>query len=128
MEKKSRLVNKVIVGALFSILIIVLATLQIMSTRIAIIVLVNMVVIIFTMGLISKVSPKPDERTRRLDERATSWSYSFTLCLLCVLVIVDNYTSITLSKNSFAFILLLFMIYSNLIIRFFFRKRGDVLD
>ena len=128
MENKSNLLVTIIIGVLFSILILVLAALQIMSTKIAIIVLVNMVIIFVTMGLLSKVRPKPDERTKRLYERATSWSYTFTFCLLCVLVILDNYTSITLSKNSFAGILLIFMIYSNLIIRFFFRKRGDISD
>jgi len=125
---KSNLMFTIIIGVLFSIVIIVFATLQIISTKIAIIVLVNMVIIFVTMGLLSKVRPKPDERTKRLDKRATSWSYTFTFCLLCVLIILDNYTSITLSKNSFAGILLFFMIYSNLIIRFFFRKRSDVSD
>ena len=128
MKNKTNLLITIIIGILFSILILVLAALQIMSTTIAIIVLINMVIISVTMGLLSKVRPKPDERTKRLDERATSWSYTFTLYLLCVLVILDNYTSITLSKNSFAGILLFFMIYSNLIIRFFFRKRSDVSD
>lgn len=128
MEKKSNLMTKIVIGVLFSILIIVLAALQVMSTTIAVIIIINMVIIFVTTGLISKVKPKPDERTKRLDERATSWSYTFTLYLLCVLILLDNYTPIKLSKNSFAGILLFFMIYSNLIIRFFFRKRGDVLN
>lgn len=128
MGKKSNLTITIVIGALFSVLIILLATLQVMSTKIAFIVLINMVVIFVTMGLLSKVRPSRDERIKRLDERATSWSYNFTLCLLCVLAILDNYTSIILSKNSFALILLFSMIYSNLIIRFFMRKRGDVLD
>ena len=99
-----------------------------MNTTVAVIIIINMVIILVTMGLISKVSPKPDERTKRLDERATCWSYTFTFYLLCVLIILDNYTPITVSKNNFAMILLFFMIYSNLTIRFFFRKRGDVLN
>jgi len=68
---KSNLMFTIIIGVLFSIVIIVFATLQIISTKIAIIVLVNMVIIFVTMGLLSKVRPKPDERTKRLDKRAT---------------------------------------------------------
>lgn len=128
MKKKSNLFVIITISVLFSILIIALAALGIMDIKFAVVVLINMVAVYLAVYFLSKVRPKPDERTRRLDERATSWSYKFTLCLLCALIILDNYTSITLSKNSFAGILFFFMIYSNVIIKFFFRKRSDVLD
>ena len=128
MEKKLNPKGMFIVGILFSIVIIVLAYLQIMKTIVAIIIIFNMVAGFATYSLLSKVRPAPDERTKRLDERATSWSYLSSLCLLCVLILLENYTSVALSTNTFAFILLFFMVYSSVILKFIFRKRGDVSD
>ena len=128
MEKKLNPKGMFIIGILFSIVIIVLAYLQIMKTIVAIIIIFNMVAGFATYSLLSKVRPAPDERTKRLDERATSWSYLSSLCLLCVLILLENYTSVALSTNTFAFILLFFMVYSSIILKFIFRKRGDVSD
>jgi len=126
MGKKFSPKGMFIVGILFSIVIIILAYLQIMNTTVAIIILFNMVAIFAAYSLLSKVRPAPDERTKRLDEQATSWSYASTVYLLCVLILLVNYTPVALSTNSFALILLFFMIYSNVILKCFFRKRGDV--
>lgn len=128
MEKKLKSKGMFIAGILFSIVIIALAYLQIVNTAVAVIILFNMVTIFVAYSLLSKVRPAPDERNKRLDERATCYAYSSTVFLLFVLILLLNYTPVTFSANTFAFILLFFMIYSSVILKYFYRKRGDISD
>ena len=128
MKNKDNLWVKIIVGVLFSIVIIMLAAFNVIDMMVALIILINMVLGFTIVSFLLKRRPKPDERTRRLDYRATSWSYLLTLTFVSVYILLDNWGIFTLSSIQLAGFLLYFMIFSNLIIKFIFRKRSDVSD
>ena len=127
MKNKSNLLTKIIIGGLFSIVILVLAALHVMDIKIAFLVLIIMLLGFITMGFFERRF-KPDERIRRLDYRAISWSYMLTLILVSVYILLDNWGIFTLSALQLAGFILFFMIFSSLIIQFIFRKRSDVSD
>jgi hypothetical protein len=127
MKNKDNVFLKIIIGGLFSVVIIILAAFHVSDMKLAMMVLIIMVAVFTISGFISERRPKPDERTRRLDYRATSWSYNLTFMFVVVYVLHYYYFRVvTLSSIQLAGLLLYFMIFSNLIIKFIFRKRSDV--
>jgi uncharacterized membrane protein len=99
MKRRTSLAVTIAAGAVFLVVAVLLSGFYLVDLETAVIAAVVMIAVLVGYQLATRPSSRffPDERIRRIDSRATVWSWVFTLCGVSLLFLMDHFRIFSLT-------------------------------
>lgn len=128
MKLKTSLIVTFGIGVAYAIVVAVLSAYHVLDFTSSVLMILVMISIL--VGYQIAVRPggrfAPDERMKRMDARATVWSWILTLYGASILFFMDTFHLYSLTYSQLPFILVLFMPCSKLLTRLILSRLPDV--
>jgi hypothetical protein len=128
MNPRTSLLVTLATAVLFTVLLVVLSVYHVLDLASSITAILVMLIALAGYQLVRKPGSRfaPDERIRRIDSRATVWSWTLTLTGVSLLFIMDRFRVFSITYGQLLVAIVIFMPYSKLLTRALLRRMPDV--
>jgi uncharacterized membrane protein len=115
-------------AVVFTILVVVLSVYHVLDLVSSVTAILVMLIALVGYQIVRRPGSRfaPDERIRRIDSRATVWSWTLTLTGVSLLFIMDRFRVFSITYGQLLVALVIFMPYSKLLTRVVLRRMPDV--